>query len=44
MVVDCRDPVRFHRLPFVLSVDPTVALDLDDQMERVVVRSTGAIL
>jgi hypothetical protein len=30
MVVDRRDPVRLHRLPLVLCVDPPVALDLDD--------------
>ena len=35
MVVDRRDPVRLHRLPLVLCVDPPVALDLDDQVERV---------
>jgi hypothetical protein len=36
VVVDRRDPVRLHRLPFVLRVDPPVALDFDDQIERVV--------
>ena len=35
VVVDRRDPVRLHRLPFVLGIDPPVALDLDDQVERV---------
>jgi hypothetical protein len=32
VVVDCRDPVRLHRLPFVLGIDPPVALDFDDQV------------
>jgi hypothetical protein len=36
VVVDRRDPVRLHRLPFVLRVDPPVAFDFDDQIQRVV--------
>jgi len=36
VVVDRGDPVRLHRLPFVVRVDPPVALYFDDQVERVV--------